>query len=112
MSNLEAARAVQDYPWDSETHKEAYLGWVQYMHSKNPEWQHPEEVDKTVAFFVLKALESNEYYQELFGTQFSTVRGDFQKLQTEVARLEGVVEGLKEIVKAQASTIDLLVKTK
>ncbi len=100
--------AIEEFPWDSDVQKEGYLAFIQYERKFGYRPKLP--IDHVVAFFIQKDHESNEYWRDMVGDQFSGVTDQVRVLQEKILALEKSIDMLQSTVKTQALFLEQLSK--
>lgn len=78
------ARAIKEFPWQSEEQKQGYLALVQYTRNlKGSRWGEPFP-DPVIGFFIQKDIDAHDYWRELMGNQISDLQNQIKLLQDEL----------------------------
>lgn len=79
---------IEKFPWESEEHKKAYLGYCQ--------WRRERGLNCTIAnadaaFFIQKQMEWHDYWLDLVSTQVNLLRQEVKRLQGENQELRQLI---------------------
>lgn len=99
------------YPWEDESHKKAFLGFVQYAANLDVRLTNDGAgLLSVAAYFIKKNTESYEHSRDMVGDQISSLRKEIRTLQLQIKEQKNMIGALTQGFKLQAMTMREMAK--